>query len=129
MHPRRLFRKRLGEAEATAQRRSCQLRAKSFTIDGEAAVCGPDGIAVFDALHRRGTLTEAMLFAFDLLVIYCGSILDKGVHLTHIVTAMTMVASSNVGSATPDVRDIDLGQRTDIVASLQRYRARGAGPT
>jgi ATP-dependent DNA ligase len=30
-------------------------------------VCWPDGIAVFDALHRRGTVSEAMLFAFDLL--------------------------------------------------------------
>jgi bifunctional non-homologous end joining protein LigD len=30
-------------------------------------VCGPDGVAVFDALHRRGTVTEAMLYAFDLL--------------------------------------------------------------
>ena len=37
------------------------LRAKSFTVDGEAVVCGPDGVAVFDALHRRGTVTEAML--------------------------------------------------------------------
>jgi hypothetical protein len=36
-------------------------------MDGEAAVCGPDGIAVFDALHLRGTVTEALLFAFDLL--------------------------------------------------------------
>src|SRR5262249_32792935 len=33
----------------------------------EAAVCGPDGIAIFDALHRRGTVTEAMLFVFDVL--------------------------------------------------------------
>jgi ATP-dependent DNA ligase len=30
-------------------------------------VCGPDAIAIFDALHRRGTVTEAMLFASDLL--------------------------------------------------------------
>jgi bifunctional non-homologous end joining protein LigD len=30
-------------------------------------VCGPDGVAVFDALHRRGTVSEAMLYAFDLL--------------------------------------------------------------
>jgi bifunctional non-homologous end joining protein LigD len=30
------------------------LRAKSFTLDGEAVVCGPDGVAVFDALHRAG---------------------------------------------------------------------------
>jgi bifunctional non-homologous end joining protein LigD len=44
-----------------------QLRARSFTIDGEAVVCGPDGIAIFDALHRRGTVSEAMLYALDLL--------------------------------------------------------------
>jgi bifunctional non-homologous end joining protein LigD len=43
------------------------LRARSFTIDGEACVCGPDGVAIFDALHRRGTVTEAMLYAFDVL--------------------------------------------------------------
>ena len=43
------------------------LRAASFTLDGEAVVCGPDGIAVFDALHRRGTVSEAMLYGFDLL--------------------------------------------------------------
>jgi bifunctional non-homologous end joining protein LigD len=31
-------------------------------------VCGrPDGIAIFDALHRRGTVTEATPYAFDLL--------------------------------------------------------------
>ena len=28
------------------------LRAKSLTLDGEAVVCGPDGVAIFDALHR-----------------------------------------------------------------------------
>jgi bifunctional non-homologous end joining protein LigD len=43
------------------------LRARSFTLDGEAVVCGPDGVAIFNALHRRGTVTEAMLYAFDLL--------------------------------------------------------------
>jgi bifunctional non-homologous end joining protein LigD len=48
-------------------RAAAKLRARSFTLDGEAAVCGPDGVAVFDALHRRGTVTEAMLYAFDLL--------------------------------------------------------------
>jgi ATP-dependent DNA ligase len=46
---------------------AAKLRARSFTLDGEAAVCGPDGVAVFDALHRRGTVSEAMLYAFDLL--------------------------------------------------------------
>jgi ATP-dependent DNA ligase len=46
-----------------------RLRALSFTLDGEAVVCGPDGIAIFDSLHRRGTVSEAMLYAFDLLEI------------------------------------------------------------
>jgi bifunctional non-homologous end joining protein LigD len=36
-------------------------------LDGEACVSGPDGVAVFDALHRRGTVREVMLYAFDLL--------------------------------------------------------------
>jgi bifunctional non-homologous end joining protein LigD len=44
---------------------AAKLRAKSFTIDGEAVVFGPDGIAVFDALHRRHKATEALLYAFD----------------------------------------------------------------
>jgi bifunctional non-homologous end joining protein LigD len=43
------------------------LRAASFTLDGAAVVCGADGVAVFDALHRRGIVTPAMLYAFDLL--------------------------------------------------------------
>ena len=48
-------------------RAAAALRCTSFTLDGEAVVCGPDGVAVFDALHRRGTVSEAMLYAFDLL--------------------------------------------------------------
>jgi bifunctional non-homologous end joining protein LigD len=48
-------------------RTALQLPAKSFTMDGEAVVCGGDGIAVFEDLHRRGVVTEAMLYAFDLL--------------------------------------------------------------
>ena len=44
-----------------------EIRAQSFTLDGEAVVCGANGIAVFEALHRRGTVREAVLPAFDLL--------------------------------------------------------------
>jgi bifunctional non-homologous end joining protein LigD len=44
-----------------------RLRATSFTLDGEAVVCGSDGVAIFDALHRHGTVSEAMLYAFDIL--------------------------------------------------------------
>jgi bifunctional non-homologous end joining protein LigD len=46
---------------------AAKLRAKSFTLDGEAVVVGHDGVAVFDALHRRHKATDAMLYAFDLL--------------------------------------------------------------
>jgi ATP dependent DNA ligase-like protein len=48
-------------------RTALELPAKSLTLDGEAVVCGGDGIAVFEDLHRRGIVTEAMLYAFDLL--------------------------------------------------------------
>jgi bifunctional non-homologous end joining protein LigD len=46
---------------------AAKLRARSFTLDGEAVVTGADGVAVFDALHRRHKATDAMLYAFDLL--------------------------------------------------------------
>jgi bifunctional non-homologous end joining protein LigD len=46
---------------------AAKLRARSFTLDGEAVVCGLDGVAVFDALHRRRQATDAMLYAFHLL--------------------------------------------------------------
>ena len=46
---------------------AAKLRAKSFTLDGEAVVAGADGVAMFDALHRRGRVTDAILQAFDLL--------------------------------------------------------------
>jgi bifunctional non-homologous end joining protein LigD len=40
-------------------------RYLSLHAHGEAVVCGSDGVAVFDALHRRGTVSEAMLYAFE----------------------------------------------------------------
>jgi bifunctional non-homologous end joining protein LigD len=46
---------------------AAELRARSFTLDGEAAVSGADGVAVFDALHRRRAAPDAILHAFDLL--------------------------------------------------------------
>jgi bifunctional non-homologous end joining protein LigD len=42
-------------------------RPAAFTLDGEAVVSGNDGIAVFDRLHCRQKVTDAMLYAFDLL--------------------------------------------------------------
>ena len=44
-----------------------KLRFRSFILDGEAVVCGPDGVAVFDALHSERRLGEAFLYAFDLI--------------------------------------------------------------
>jgi bifunctional non-homologous end joining protein LigD len=41
---------------------AAKTRAQSFNLDGEAVVCGDDGVAIFDALHRA-----AILQAFDLL--------------------------------------------------------------
>jgi GYF domain 2 len=46
---------------------AAKLRAKSFTLDGEAAVSGADGIAVFEALYRRRAAPDTILHAFDLL--------------------------------------------------------------
>jgi hypothetical protein len=45
-------------------RTAAALHCTSFTLDGEAVVCGPDGVAIFDALHRRGTVSEAMVRIF-----------------------------------------------------------------
>ena len=54
---------RLAAIAAAAPR----IKAKSFTIDGEAAVLGPDGLSRFEELsHREGART-AILYAFDLI--------------------------------------------------------------
>jgi bifunctional non-homologous end joining protein LigD len=45
------------------------LKAKSFTIDGEAVVAGPDGVAVFDAMHGHRRYKDAFLWGFDLLAL------------------------------------------------------------
>lgn len=44
-----------------------RIKAASFYIDGEAAVCDGNGLAVFDRLHSKGYDEAACLFAFDLL--------------------------------------------------------------
>jgi ATP-dependent DNA ligase len=44
-----------------------RLKAKSFTIDGEAVICGPDGLSLFDELRRRDRASDVFLYAFDLL--------------------------------------------------------------
>jgi hypothetical protein len=44
-----------------------KLRATPFTIDGEAVIAEPDGVAAFDELHGQRRLGEAFLWAFDLL--------------------------------------------------------------
>jgi bifunctional non-homologous end joining protein LigD len=44
-----------------------RIKAKSFTIDGEAVVLGPDGLSRFDELRRREAAHGAILYAFDLI--------------------------------------------------------------
>jgi bifunctional non-homologous end joining protein LigD len=46
---------------------AASIKADSFTIDGEAVVAGPDGVAQFDELRRRQSAGAAFLYAFDLL--------------------------------------------------------------
>jgi bifunctional non-homologous end joining protein LigD len=43
------------------------IKAKSFTIDGEAVVLGPDGLSRFEELSRREAGRTAILYAFDLI--------------------------------------------------------------
>src|SRR5882757_5560909 len=54
---------RLPAIAAAAER----IRAKSFTIDGEAVVLGPDGLSRFEELRRRSAARTAILYAFDLI--------------------------------------------------------------
>src|SRR5215470_12035052 len=44
-----------------------RIKAKSFTIDGEAVVLGPDGVSRFDELRRSEGAHSASLYAFDLI--------------------------------------------------------------
>jgi bifunctional non-homologous end joining protein LigD len=54
---------RLQAIAAAAER----INAKSFTIDGEAVVVGPDGLSRFEDLRRREAAHSAILYAFDLI--------------------------------------------------------------
>jgi len=54
---------RLPAIAAAAER----IKAKSFTIDGEAVVLGHDGLSRFDDLRRRVAAHSAILYAFDLI--------------------------------------------------------------
>jgi bifunctional non-homologous end joining protein LigD len=54
---------RLAAIAAAAER----VKAKSFTIDGEAVVLGPDGLSRFEELRRREAARTAILYAFDLI--------------------------------------------------------------
>jgi len=43
------------------------LPVRSCVVDGEAIVCGDNGLAVFDLIRGHGTNARAILCAFDLL--------------------------------------------------------------
>jgi bifunctional non-homologous end joining protein LigD len=43
------------------------IKAKSFTLDGEAVVLGPHGLSRFEELSRREAARTAILHAFDLI--------------------------------------------------------------
>jgi hypothetical protein len=43
------------------------INPRSFTIEGEAVVFGPDGLSRFEELSRREAARTAVLYAFDLI--------------------------------------------------------------
>jgi bifunctional non-homologous end joining protein LigD len=64
----RLFTRRgLTNRYPAITRAAVWMRARSFILDGEAVVCGTDGVAVFDDLHHNERAKVAILQAFDLL--------------------------------------------------------------
>jgi ATP-dependent DNA ligase len=46
-----------------------RLPASRFLIDGEAVVCGEDGVSDFNQLHSRQHDARVFLYAFDLLAV------------------------------------------------------------
>jgi ATP-dependent DNA ligase len=46
---------------------AARIKAKSFTIDGEAVVPGPDGLSRFEDLLSREAACSAIIYAFDLI--------------------------------------------------------------
>jgi hypothetical protein len=54
----------IGPRDCQPLRVTEQIKAKSFTIDGEAVVLGPDGLSRFEELPSR---EAARAYAFDLI--------------------------------------------------------------
>jgi len=52
---------RLPAITAAAER----IKARTFTVDGEAVVVGPDGLSRFDEVRRRKAAQTEILYAFD----------------------------------------------------------------
>jgi hypothetical protein len=57
----------IGPCDCLRSHTAARIDAKSFTIDGEAVVLGPDGLSRFDELRRREAARTAILYAFDLI--------------------------------------------------------------
>ena len=88
-----------------------KLRVKSFTLDGEAVVAGADGGAVFDALHRRGRVTDAILQAFHLLELDGVETFLKEMGVTEAVPQPKLVVQYS-GSGDAETKVFLLEQRT-----------------
>jgi bifunctional non-homologous end joining protein LigD len=48
-------------------RPAMKIRPTGFLIDGEAVVCGDDGVSDFEKLHSREHDGHVLLYAFDIL--------------------------------------------------------------
>jgi ATP-dependent DNA ligase len=73
-----------------------QIKAKSFTIDGEAVVLGPDGLSRFEELSRREAARTAILYAFDLIE-YDGEDLRKRPFLDRKVALGRLLSGAEAG--------------------------------
>ena len=81
------------------------IKAKSFTIDGEAVVLGPDGLSRFEELSRREAAQTAVLYAFDLIEpVEIRQTIDAGALTVDDLTAV-FALTSMTGSDTGHCRD------------------------
>jgi bifunctional non-homologous end joining protein LigD len=78
----------------------CSLRVQSATLDGEAVVCGRDGVTDFEKPHSRVYDHQVFLYALDLLeltAVVCA--LDTYPHLknltSNIITSKSLSIDSN----------------------------------
>jgi len=104
-----------------------RIKAKSFTIDGEAVVLGPDGLSRFEELRRRSAAHAAILYAFDLIEhdgedLRDRPYLDRKAACTATVAGLRTLIQTGHGPLARLLRDTEVG-------ILLNEHVAGDGPT